>query len=112
MDFGEGYTPYDGIFDAPTSGVYVFTWTVATTKRNGWFVAQLIVDGEVKGSVTSDSDSFGVSKSGLHPATGVVATYVEEGQHVFIKMIQVTGECGAVQSDELVRSTFSGWMLF
>ncbi|KAL4218274.1 hypothetical protein ACF0H5_023010 [Mactra antiquata] len=112
MDFGGGYTPVDGVFDAPTSGVYVFTWTAVTTKQTGWFVSQLIVDGEVRGSITSDSDSVGYTRGGIHPATGVVATYVEAGKHVYIQMIQVTGACGTVKSDGMVRSTFSGWLLF
>lgn len=40
---GNGYNHYVGVFTAPRTGLYVFTWTIRT--YDGYYNTQLLVDG-------------------------------------------------------------------
>lgn len=107
VDVGSGYNINDGIFDAPATGLYVFTWTVAAT-QGSWYTAELVIDGAVKGWIITDSDTAGTG-NGVHPATGIVLANVNAGDHVFIRYL--TGSNCHVESDFKTRTTFSGWLL-
>lgn len=113
MNYGGGYTASDGIFDVPVSGVYVFTWTISTSRFYHPITTHLIVDGVTRGILTTDSDgSSSIVGAGSHPATGVVVIYAPAGKHVFIKAVNLNTGTGTLESNELIRSTFSGWLLF
>ncbi|XP_045183085.2 uncharacterized protein LOC123541582 [Mercenaria mercenaria] len=105
---GSGFNMYSGIYVAPTTGLYVFTWTVAAEHRT-WFVSELEVNGAVKGITKADSDVKG-NGVGTHPVTGFVLAQVISGDHVYIRFIRHTG-C-TVKSDSSNRSTFTGWQMF
>ncbi|XP_045183056.2 uncharacterized protein LOC123541560 [Mercenaria mercenaria] len=107
VDVGGGFNTADGIFDAPATGLYVFSWTVAAP-QGSFFSAELIVNGAVQGVVESDSD-LGGPGNGVHPATGVVLANVNAGNHVFVRFHQ--GTSGHVKSDSYMRTSFSGWLL-
>lgn len=93
----------DGIFDAPVTGVYVFTWTIAA-KAQSWLVSELIVSGERKGLITSDNDA-----NDLTPTTAIALVHLNAGQHVYVRRFR-GGDCTVV-SDEHTRAVFSGWLL-
>ncbi|XP_053381715.1 uncharacterized protein LOC128549224 [Mercenaria mercenaria] len=107
VDVGGGYNTADGIFDAPATGRYVFSWTVAAP-QGSWFSADLIINGKVQGVVMTDSD-LGGSGNGVHPVTGVVLANVNAGNHVYVRFKQ--GTSCHVKSDSYVRTSFTGWLL-
>ncbi|KAL4218098.1 Complement C1q-like protein 4 [Mactra antiquata] len=110
---GVGYTAADGLFDAPTTGTYVFTWTITAAKFGHPVTTQLMVNGEMRGVLTSESDytTTGATGTGSHPATAVVVTHVNMGEHVFLRVSYPQGGTSSFQSNSLDRSTFSGWLL-
>ncbi|OWF56006.1 Complement C1q subcomponent subunit B [Mizuhopecten yessoensis] len=105
LDEGSGYKSGDGIYTAPQSGVYVFTWSITAGTHSGGHdvYTNLVVNGTPVGGIDSDSDA---SNSGS--STGVVVTYVDYGDHIFIR----TGSTGSIISSQSAKSTFSGWLLF
>ena len=107
VNIGSGFNVNDGIFDAPTTGIYVFSWTVVA-QLGTYFSAELIINGAVQGVIESDSDVAG-SGNGFHPATGLVLAQVNAGNHVFIRYAYENG-CNVV-SDLKRRSSFTGWLL-
>lgn len=103
------YDKRDGIFEPPTTGVYVFTWTTAANSATK-FTTELIITGQVAGVMTSDYDSS--ASSGIHPATAVVVAHVPAGTHCYIR-VRTSATCASVLSDSnSVRTTFSAWKLF
>ncbi|KAL4218100.1 C1q-like factor [Mactra antiquata] len=110
---GVRYSAADGLFDASTTGTYVFTWTITAAKFGHSVTTELIVDGGVRGVLTSESDytTTTVTGTGSHPATGVVVTHVNDGDHVFLRVKYQPGVTSSIQSNSLDRSTFSGWLL-
>ncbi|KAL4218101.1 hypothetical protein ACF0H5_022837 [Mactra antiquata] len=113
MNFSSGYTAGIGVFQAATTGAYVFTWTITAAKLSHPVTTQLVVNGQIKGVITSESDvtPTDVTGSGNHPATGVVVTHVEAGQYVSVRVSYPQGGTSSIQSNTLNRSTFSGWLL-
>ncbi|XP_052249688.1 uncharacterized protein LOC127857322 [Dreissena polymorpha] len=51
---GGGYNAADGIFDAPSAGLYLFSWTTAS-QDDDWIVTELIVNGARKGLIGTDT---------------------------------------------------------
>eukprot|EP00105_Crassostrea_gigas_P003159 XP_011415918.1 PREDICTED: complement C1q tumor necrosis factor-related protein 2 [Crassostrea gigas] len=97
---GNGYNHHIGVFIAPRTGLYVFTWTIRTS--SGYFNTQLLVNGLIYGWVYSASNYHYDSSS----ATAVVR--VVAGQSVYIR----TGPAnngGTIYSGNEGFSTFSGW---
>ena len=107
VNVGGGFNVNDGIFDAPATGIYVFSWTVAAQQGTA-FSAEVIINGAVQGDIRSDSDLNG-SGDGVHPATGLVLANVNAGNHVFIRYVSA-GLCN-VLSNSQTRSSFTGWLL-
>ncbi|XP_021359086.1 uncharacterized protein LOC110454070 isoform X2 [Mizuhopecten yessoensis] len=104
IDIGSGYEHADGRYRVPASGVYVFTWSIVSAENSGGnMITELRIDGQVKGSTNADSDL-----RNWESATGLVVTRVEKDNHVYIR----SKSTGIIKSNELARSTFSGWRLF
>lgn len=102
---GQGYHQDDGIFTVPSSGVYVFAWTVAT-QTHGWASVEIVVNGEVCGSTFADDDDGGDWDYG----TGIVVVETHTGGHVYVRMQENGSE--VVNSNARGRTSFSGWKLF
>ncbi|XP_062613120.1 complement C1q-like protein 2, partial [Saccostrea cucullata] len=94
------YNPSSGVFVCPSSGYYVFTWTLMTDHKE-WVISDLIVGGSAKGKLIVDSDE------GLESGSTTVLVYVRRGQHVFVR---ITGGNRNIESRGSVPS-FSGWRL-
>ncbi|OWF47660.1 uncharacterized protein LOC110454072 [Mizuhopecten yessoensis] len=104
LDEGNGYNHGNGIYEIPTSGVYVFTWTIMSGTNNGGSMStHLMVNGVVRSATDADSDAHN-----WEAATGLIVTSVSKGDHVYI----LAYSTGQVISDTNNRSTFSGWRLF
>ncbi|XP_052693920.1 heavy metal-binding protein HIP-like isoform X2 [Crassostrea angulata] len=101
---GQGYHQDDGIFTVPSSGVYVFAWTVAI-QTHGWASVEIVVNGVVFGSTFADG-----TLSDWEHGSGIVVVETHTGDHVYVRM-QENGN-GVVNSNARGRTSFSGWKLF
>lgn len=103
MNEGNGYNHHMGVFTAPRTGLYVFTWTI---RANGgaYFNTQLLVNGLMYGSMYTRDYYYSNSNS----ATEVV--HVAVGNSVYVRT-GPTGNSGTIISNYDGYSTFSGWTI-
>ncbi|XP_033760927.1 uncharacterized protein LOC117342779 [Pecten maximus] len=102
LDKGGNYNKVDGVYTAPISGVYVFTWTSTGTTTDDVFT-ELVVDGSSRGTILADGDQYHWDS-----ATGLIVTPVAAGDHVFIR----SKRGGHLYSEDYYgKVTFSGWRL-
>jgi hypothetical protein len=114
VDVGGGFSHDNNIYDVPYAGTYVFTWTVTAWPVSGKIVTELYHNNGPVGVLTSDPDVGPVTGNGVHPSTGVVIIKVAASDHVSVRMKHAPpSTCGGdvLSDDNMVRSTFSGWML-
>ena len=100
---GNGYNHHMGVFIAPKSALYVFTWTI---RANGgaYFNTQLLVNVLVYGSMYTIDLYYSNSNS----ATAVVR--VAAGIAVYVRT-GPTSNSGDIHSSFEGYSTFSGWSI-
>ena len=104
LDMGGGYSPKEGTYIAPKSGVYVFTWAIQISIHS-FYSTQLIVDGNAH--LGTDTSSQSSSDSDGTTATTVVQ--LNQGDRVFIRVAQSQGAIVSGVSQH--TSSFSGWKL-
>ncbi|XP_056003350.1 uncharacterized protein LOC130046563 [Ostrea edulis] len=104
LNKGHGYNAYDGIFVAPTSGTYVFTWSIMAGTHGNVF-SQLMKNSDIVGSRVADSTTSGEWDF----STGIVVVDVNQGDHVYVQLGMASK--GKVLSVVYSRTTFSGWAL-
>nr|XP_022301102.1 complement C1q-like protein 4 [Crassostrea virginica] len=101
---GHGLHPIAGVFTAPKSGIYVFTWTIRVF-NNSYHGTELVVNGQKVGALIPHS---GVSDNDTGSTSVVV--YVNEGENVFLRKNMISNN-GGIHSDSNGYSSFSGWKL-
>ncbi|XP_071177987.1 uncharacterized protein [Mytilus edulis] len=106
------YNTNTGIFQAPSGGMYAFTWTICVNSNikdgggYGEFGTDLVVDGRICGNVHADTETYGDDAC----STGFIFKYVREGRTVSLR--NTSDHQGRLRSsDGYTRSTFSGWKL-
>ena len=76
---GNHYHPTDGVFVAPISGVYMFSWNTLTFNNKALFT-ELRVEKEVKGVVASSA------RSDLYtPGSTSLLCHIKKGEHVWVQ---------------------------
>ena len=76
---GNHYHPTDGIFIAPISGVYMFSWSTLTFDSKSLFT-ELRVEKKVKGAVAS------YAGSGFYtPVSTSLLCHVKKEEHVWVQ---------------------------
>ncbi|XP_048744272.2 uncharacterized protein LOC125657620 [Ostrea edulis] len=100
---GSGYNHHMGIFTAPRSGLYVFTWTIRGSTSSTYFNTQLVVNGLIYGSIYT---RYHYSSS----SSGTSVVYVAEGAAVYVRT-GPTGNSGSIVSSYDGYTTFSGWTI-
>ncbi|XP_048744275.2 uncharacterized protein LOC125657621 [Ostrea edulis] len=100
---GSGYNHHMGVFMAPRSGLYVFTWTIRT-HGGSYFNTQLLVNGIIYGSIYTRDASYSDS------STGTSVVYVDEGAAVYVRT-GPSGNSGNIDSNSDGYTTFSGWTI-
>lgn len=102
---GNGYNKFSGTFVAPSSGTYVFTYTVyAGTHGVVWL--RIFVNDDVYGGSISDTQENGDWDS---DTTTIVAN-LKQGDSVNVRTTRASTTL--IESDEEHKTTFAGWRLF
>ena len=101
---GNAYNPKSGVFTAPQSGLYVFTWTIRIN-RNNYHPTELVVDNKIISSIyLNPRNTVDSSVS----STSVVI--VKKSSKVLIRTSSADNN-GYIFSDDYGRSSFAGWKL-
>lgn len=104
LNRGHGYNVFDGIFEVPASGTYVFTWSFMS-EAQGNVSTELMKNADVLGTRVADSASSTVWDF----STAIIVTDAAQGDHVYVRMAHTS--YGKVLSLSKSRTSFSGWLL-
>lgn len=104
---GNGYNHFSGTFRAPSSGVYVFSWTISCS-NDGYVFTQLVVNSDAIGGILTNSDDTIDRIS----TTGLVVKKLLQGDVVFVRTAPSDGPVGDIESlTPHQKTSFSGWKL-
>lgn len=106
-DSGNHYNKFTGIFTAPHSGTYVFTWTSYCVAGGNTYLQAVVND-----AVLDSSYCNAIGALWHRSITGTVVAYINQGDAVFIRTHPGGTNNGEVISSDNHRTTFAGWLLF
>lgn len=101
---GNGFHSTAGIFTAPSSGFYVFTWTLRV-HSDGFHGVELVVNGQVVGALIQHA---GHGEDDMSSTTVVI--HVSQGGDVFLRT-KMGYNHGEIYSNVYGYSPFAGWKL-
>jgi hypothetical protein len=98
-NFENGYNVHTGIFTAPRTGLYSFTW-VTRVECSQAYTSELRVNKEVVGST--------YAYCGWNSVSGNAIVKIKRGDSVFVRTL--SGK-GMIRSNQQGRSSFSGFLI-
>lgn len=102
---GNGYHHHSGIFIAPRSGYYVFTWSFRI-QNDAHISTELMVNNSPRSSVYFDSrDEVGGNTA------GTIIVHLDFDDEVFVRITGDNYNLGNILSDYIGRTYFGGWLL-
>lgn len=102
---GGGYNQFSGMFSAPSSGLYVFTWTIYTG-NHGQTGFSIYVNHDVVGATFGETDN---NQNDFDSDSGSMVVSLNAHDNVYIRSSMA---CSTnVISDVSRRTTFAGWKL-
>lgn len=102
---GGGYNQFSGMFSAPSSGLYVFTWTIYTG-NHGQTGFSIYVNHDVVGATFGETDN---NQNDFDSDSGSMVVSLNAHDNVYIRSSMA---CSTnVISDVSRRTTFVGWKL-
>ncbi|XP_061187117.1 complement C1q tumor necrosis factor-related protein 7-like [Saccostrea echinata] len=106
LNAGNGYQPHSGVFIAPATGMYAFTWTMRLHTAHGpeHHSTQLIVDNNMYSAVY-----LSVGNSGNENVSGTCVVLLNKGDDVFVRTTSANG--GGIESDGSGVTAFGGWLI-
>ena len=104
-NYGNGYNKHTGIFTAPQSGVFVFSFTIFPD-RGSSIAVNIYRNSEVVGQVYSYISSPDFSGTSM-----VAVLSMRIGDVTFIRTSPTTTSSGSIYSDGNVKSSFAGWKI-
>jgi hypothetical protein len=101
---GNGYHPHLGVFIAPNSGLYFFSWTMYL-RPSSKHSSELVANDQVHGAIYTQTvvDEYNC-------ATGNLILNLNEGDEVFIRT-RHDYNTGQIFSTEYGRTSFSGFLI-
>ena len=103
-NIGNGYNGHTGIFIAPLNGVYMFFYTTFGTHPS-YMSIQITVNSVPRGVIFVDNRATPYDYTGC---TGVAVFALNQGDDCFIRTHSISNPSGSIQSDHLLRTSFSG----
>lgn len=103
---GGGYNEFSGMFTAPSSGIFVFTWTIYTGSH-GQTKFHIFVNHDVFGSTFSETDN---NPEDFDSDSGSMVVSLNAHDHVYMRSA-MTCSTNIISSSDYARTTFAGWKI-
>ena len=103
-NIGNGYNGHTGAFIAPLNGVYMFFYTVFGTQPS-FMSIEITVNSVARGAIYVDNEAAPSAYTG---STGVAVFVLNQGDDCFIRTHSTYQSTGDIESDSLMRTSFSG----
>lgn len=106
-NIGGHYNRFSGVFTAPQSGTYVFTFT-GYCSTDGHFSLFLVANANVFDGVICNAEGANWYRS----VSSTAVAHINQGDSVFIKTHNNLTVHGQILSYNNARTSFAGWFLF
>ena len=103
-NIGNGYNGHTGVFIAPLNGVYMFLYTVFGTLHSHMSF-EITVNSVARGAIFVDNVTASNSYTG---STGVAVFVLNRDDDCFIRTHSTYHSTGNINSNSLMRTSFSG----
>ncbi|XP_062593230.1 uncharacterized protein LOC134254713 [Saccostrea cucullata] len=106
-NIGGAYNHFNGMFTAPTDGIYAFSWSIYCTYRS-WAFTEIVVNSDAVGSSLADS----IGANADDTSTGFVILELTHSDVVYIRTNPDVATTYDIVSEGRFRTSFSGWKLY
>ncbi|CAC5387868.1 unnamed protein product [Mytilus coruscus] len=106
INIGNGYQNNTGVFVAPSSGTYVFAWTLYTGNHGATYY-DLMVNGKEYGSTLGETDDV---NGNFDSDSRTVVVSLDTGDSVYFRSIVQT--TALILGRRSAKTSFSGWKLY